>query len=256
MRGMDLARLVTKRRFLVIGAMLGLTVASLVVGVAVVVGLSLLVLGAGVELSNTGALILSLIGIQGIAFPAVGYLYLRYYGRTVREFVPTRVPGLRDVGVIVAGWLGSLGLLLLIGNLLLSVSDTSPAQNQAGQVVAENPEFVPFLLPFVFLLNGPGEEFLFRGVIQGRFREDFSAPAAIVLATLMFAPIHVFSFVGASPQAALLTISLLTVPSLVFGAVYEYSGNFVVPALVHGLYNATLFGGIYLADTMAPTGVV
>ncbi|RXK50539.1 CPBP family intramembrane glutamic endopeptidase [Halorientalis pallida] len=248
---MDSARIVTKRRLLVIGAMLGLTAASLVVGVAVVLLLSAtVVLGVGLELSNTGALILSLIGIQGIAFPTVGYVYLRYHGRAVLEFVPTRVPSLRDVGVIVGGWIGALGALLVVANLVLAVSDTAPAQNQAAQTVAENPEFVPFLLPFVFLLNGPGEEFLYRGVIQGRFREDFSAPAAIVLATLMFAPIHIFSFVEASPQAALLTISLLTVPSLVFGAVYEYTDNFVVPALVHGLYNATLFGGIYLSNVV------
>ncbi len=247
---MDLARTVTKRRLLILGAMLGLTVASLVAGLVVVLGLAVLVMGAGIELSGTGALILSLIGVQGIAFPTLGYVYLRYYGRTVREFVPTRVPSLSDIGVIVAGWLGSLGLLLLVANLVLTVSDTAPAQNQAAQTVAENPEFVPFLLPFVFLLNGPGEEFLFRGIIQGRFREDFSAPAAIVLATLMFAPIHVFSFVGASPQAALLTISLLTVPSLVFGAIYEYTDNFVVPALVHGLYNATLFGSVYLTNVV------
>ncbi|WP_299269059.1 CPBP family intramembrane glutamic endopeptidase [Halorientalis sp.] len=247
---MNVARTVTKRRLLILGAMLGLTVASLVVGLAAVLGLAVLVMGAGIELSSTGALILSLIGVQGIAFPTVGLLYLRYHGRTVREFVPTTVPSLRDIGVIVAGWLGALGLLLLVANLVLAVSDTAPAQNQAAQTVAENPEFVPFLLPFVFLLNGPGEEFLFRGVIQGRFREDFSAPGAIVLATLMFAPIHVFSFVGASPQAALLTISLLTVPSLVFGAIYEYTDNFVVPALVHGLYNATLFGSVYLTNAV------
>jgi len=39
----------------------------------------------------------------------------------------------------------------------------------------------------------------------------------------------------------------LTIPALVFGISYEYTNNIVVPALIHGLYNATLFTGLYLA---------
>jgi membrane protease YdiL (CAAX protease family) len=60
---------------------------------------------------------------------------------------------------------------------------------------------------------------------------------------------HIVALVG-SLSAALVTISILTVPSLVFGALYEYSENFVVPALVHGLYNATLFGSVYAASEL------
>jgi membrane protease YdiL (CAAX protease family) len=33
----------------------------------------------------------------------------------------------------------------------------------------------------------------------------------------------------------------------VFGAVYEFTENLVVPALVHGAYNATLFSLLYVA---------
>jgi membrane protease YdiL (CAAX protease family) len=229
---------------------LGVAVGGFVVGVGAILVLALLVFGLGVELSEPEFLIVSLIGLQGIGFPTVGYAYIRYTGRSLRTFVPVRVPGLRDIALIVGGWFGAL-IAVGLASYLIQTLGLVPAQNNAGQIISDNPGFVPYLIPFVFLLNGPGEEFLFRGVLQGRFREAFGPVGAIVLATLMFAPMHIFSLVG-SPAAALVTISLLTVPSLVFGALYEYSGNFVVPALVHGLYNATLFGSVYLAAEYGP----
>ncbi|WP_336001404.1 CPBP family intramembrane glutamic endopeptidase [Halorientalis halophila] len=236
----------TWRRVGLIAAGLVLTIGGMILGTIAVIGLAIAAFAAGLELSDTSFLLLSLIGVQGIGFPLVGFVYLRYRGRRVREFVPVRVPSLREVGVIVGGWIGALVLVGIVG-VAIQVTGTTAAENQAGQIISENPGFVPYLLPFVFLLNGPGEEFLFRGVIQGQFREEFHPAAAIVLATMMFAPIHIFSLVG-SLQAAAVTIGILTLPSLVFGAVYEYTDNFVVPALVHSLYNATLFGSIYLAD--------
>ena len=250
---MDIGTAVSWRRAGLLAAGLGLTIGGIVLGVAVLFALmAVLILGLGLELSSQSLLILNLIAVQGVGFPVAGYAYLRYRGRRVWEFVPTTFPSLRQIGVIVGGWIGAL-VLVSIAGVIIQLTGTTAAENQAGQVVTENPEFVPYLLPFVFLLNGPGEEFLFRGVIQGRFREEFGPAAAIVLATLMFAPIHVFSFVGATPQAALVTISILTVPSLIFGAVYEITDNFTVPALVHGLYNATLFGSIYLSSLVGVT---
>ena len=43
---------------------------------------------------------------------------------------------------------------------------------------------------------------------------------------------------------------MLVLPTLVFGVVYELTENLVVPALTHGLYNATLFGLLYLTVTV------
>ena len=225
---------------------LAIAIAGFVLGIAVsLLLLAIVIVGFGFDPSGPELLIVQLIGLQGIGFPVVGYAYLRYTGRDLRTFVPIRFPGLRDIGLIVGGWIGALVAVGAVG-YLIQVLGLVPAQNAAGQVIMENPGFVPFLIPFVLLLNGPGEEFLFRGILQGRFRESFGPVTAIVLATLMFAPLHIVALVG-SPSAALVTSSILTVPSLVFGALYEYSGNFVVPALVHGLYNATLFGSIYAA---------
>ena len=44
-----------------------------------------------------------------------------------------------------------------------------------------------------------------------------------------------------------LTVTLLFFPALVFAVVYERTDNVVVPAVAHGLYNATLFGLAYVS---------
>jgi len=230
-----------------IASMLGLVVVAFVMGLLAIVVISVGLIVAGVEVTETDSLFVSLVGIQGIGFPLTAYGYLRYTDREFQRFIPTRWPTLKEVGLVIGSAIGALILVAITANVLISLLGTEPAANSGGQTVQENPEIVPFLLPFVFLLNGPGEELLFRGVIQGRFREEYGAPAAIVLASLMFAPAHIVSLVG-SLQAAAVTISLLTVPSLVFGAVYEYTDNFTVPALVHGLYNSILFGSVYLVS--------
>jgi len=45
---------------------------------------------------------------------------------------------------------------------------------------------------------------------------------------------------------------LLFFPALVFGISYEYTDNIVVPSLIHGLYNATLFTGLYVVIRFGP----
>jgi hypothetical protein len=52
-------------------------------------------------------------------------------------------------------------------------------------------------------------------------------------------------------MARFTSISLLVFPSVVFGIVYEYTNNLVVPVLIHGAYNATLFSLLYLAVKFA-----
>jgi len=80
-------------------------------------------------------------------------------------------------------------------------------------------------------------------------REAFGPVAAIVLASAAFAPLHVFALSGGL-QAIATTIGVLFVPSLVFGATYELSDNLLVPILIHGAYDAVIFGGTYVVLTL------
>jgi len=239
----------TRVRLRAVGLAALLAVGGFVLGVVVGNVLALvLVIGFGVALTGPVSLGVSLVSIQGIAFPLVALWYLRRSNRSV-DFLNVRMPSGRDLAVAVGAWPALQVLVVVTLVVLVTFSGgTEPASNQAGETAMENPEIIPLLIPLVFLFNAPGEELLFRGVIQGSLRDHFGPGAAIVLATAMFAPLHIFALIG-SLQAMLVTIAGLFVPGLVFGMVYEHTENLVVPSLTHGLYNATLFGLVYVAAT-------
>ncbi|MFB6106151.1 MAG: lysostaphin resistance A-like protein [Halobacteriaceae archaeon] len=226
--------------------------AGFVAGLLVGAPVALVVLPAlGVELTVTTAILLSLLSLQGVGFPATAYVYLRLRGLPL-SFVPVRVPSLREWGWVVGGYVAAFGLAVAM-LVLISAVGAPTAERAEGEMLFANPEALLLLVPLSFLLIGPGEELLFRGIVQGTLRTRFGAAAAIVLANAMFAPAHVTALVG-STAALLVSISVLFVPSLVFGYVYERTENLVVPALVHGAYDATIFGLAYVAVTMGGAG--
>jgi len=217
-------------------------------GIVLFVGAFFVLIPLGIEPSGPALLVLSLVSLQGIAFPGIAAAYFALKGRSLRAFVPASVPSAREVGIVLVAWLGTFVLVGIGATVVTTLAGSPPAENAAGQTAIENPEFIPVLVVLVFLLIGPGEELLFRGVIQGLLRERFGPAAAILLATATFAPIHIFALVG-SLQAAAVTITILAIPSVVFGTVYELTDNIVVPTLVHGLFNATLFASVYVTAT-------
>lgn len=226
----------------------GLAVAGILAGglILVLLGVILFVL-LGISITPLSQLALSLVAIQGLGFPLVAILYFRYTGRSLRSFVPVSLPSLRELGLSLGAWVAAIVITPVVAAIVITLADDQPASNAAGETAQQNPEIIPLLIPLVFLLNAPGEELLFRGVIQGLLAERFSAWAAITLATAAFAPLHIIALLG-SPNAALLTIIIISVPSLIFGSVYQLTDNLIVPSLVHALFNSTLFVGIYLSS--------
>ena len=201
----------------------------------------------GTALENIGGVALlgiSLVSLQGIAFPLTAWAYIRWSDHTW-SFVPASIPGLGDLKYVGAGYVGAFAAVYLI-SILLTLTSTETASNSAATTALQNPGIIPVLIVLQLVLVGPGEELLFRGIIQGSLRERFSAPAAIVLASLTFAPAHILALSGGLSAVAA-TIGVLFVPSLIFGYVYEKTDNIVAPALTHGLYNATLFTILYIA---------
>ncbi len=235
----------SKRRAVLVA--FGVAVLGFLVGLAVSVVLMGVWVALGFELTTAALLVLGLVGLQGLGFGLVAYAYIRFSGLSF-DFVPVSVPSLRDVGYVLGGYISAFVLVIVALVAVTTLFTTEPATNEGAQAAAESGLLV-WMIPLSLLLSGPGEELLFRGIILGSLRRHFSATGAIVLATAMFAPAHILSLSG-SLQAAALTISVLSVPSLVFGFVYERTRNLAVPALCHGLYNATLFG----IQALVPTG--
>jgi hypothetical protein len=229
---------------------LGVAIGGLAGGSALALLVVLLVRSAGVELTPILAIVLSLTFVQGVAFGGMGYAYLRYRGLSI-DYLGVRVPSLREVGFVVGGYVAAMGAIIVLGTLV-SLLGVQPGTNQAAEFGQSNPETLLLLIPASFLLIGPGEELLFRGVVQNRLRETFGPVVGVGTASVIFAAIH-YTALSGTTGARLVTIAILFFPSLIFGTVYELTDNLVVPALVHGTYNATLFGLLYVAIRFAQT---
>lgn len=198
----------------------------------------------GVEINTSTFVVVSLLLTQGVAFGGVAVAYLRL--RDVpADFLRYRLPTLREWI-----WTGSGYVLALTAAMAAAVvvflSGAPRTQNQVAVFAVSDPGILLFLIPASFLLIGPGEELLFRGIVQGTLREAFGPLAAVTVASAVFASVHALAYTG-GPVARLVGITVLFLPSLVLGFAYERTGNIVVPALVHGAYNATLFAILYLS---------
>ncbi len=224
--------------------LLALVVAVVLAALGLGLG-SLLVLGAvrvlessGIAVTPTRSVLLSTVLLQGVAFGSVSLAYLRLRGLGV-SYLGVRVPSLREWLTVASGWvLALVGAVTMVVVVVLTGLD--PAANRAGELGQADPLVFALLVPVSFLLIGPGEELLFRGVIQNSLVESLGRWPGILLATLLFAAAHVFSLAGPLSGRAV-TVVLLFVPGLVLALTYDYSRNLVVPSLVHGAYNATLF---------------
>lgn len=217
------------------------------VGFLVVIPLFLVVFAVAALLdigfSLSELLILGILLLQGIAFPLTAFAYLRSQNLS-RSFLNLRLPTVRDGLWIVGGYI--LVFVLVFACLIIVSSIDAPTAERANQAAFEDPQTLLWLIPLSFLVIGPGEELLFRGVIQSRLRGSFSPVSAVVLASAMFAPPHILGLTG-SLSALALTITILFIPSLVFGATYELSENLLIPIVIHGAYDATIFGILYFS---------
>lgn len=222
-------------------------------GVALVLALSVLLVGVGLDPSPLALLVISLVSIQGVAFGGVALLYLRFRGRPVTS-VGVRLPSVRELLIVVAGYAMAF-IAAITGAIVIGITGAPAGENQVAEFASTDPSVLLWLIPASFLLIGPGEELLFRGIVQGRLRETFDRVPGVVLASALFAAVHFAALTGGA-GGRLVTIAVLFFPALVFGAVYELTDNLVVPALVHGAYNATLFAFAYLAIRLSESGAV
>lgn len=187
----------------------------------------------------------NVVGLGGLA---LSYLVLRRQGfdrAFVVDFLRIRKPSAADFAIVVAGLVGAF-LLVMVYNVTIEFVDPfgTGSEGTTHSGIEETREYpILFLLaiPLAIVLTGPGEELLFRGVIQSRLRENFSTVAAIVLAGFVFAVVHLPVYAGGDGGQVLVSLGTVTVLGLYFGVLYEATGNLVVPALIHGCYNAIVY---------------
>ena len=194
--------------------------------------------------------LLGLTLLQFVWFVAFGLWYLRYRGYnwdSVKSYFGVEMPSLKDLGLILLTWFVMLVTAAIVGTVLveflpdlLGIEQTEPAENSVNQVIEENPQIVLGAIAFMFLVVGPAEEIMFRGVVQNRLRERFSFLPGVLLASFLFASVHVVALASTDPVGIAITITVLFVTSLGLGWIYEYTENLVVPILLHGFHNSVI----------------
>lgn len=240
-----------------IAGAVGLAVSGFIVAIIFTVFVMAVIDGLGIGIRDNIVLLIGISVItQGAGFGVVAFAYLRYFGVGI-DFLRIRMLTLRDVGWIIGGLIGLFVALFSMSYVVMSLGVSQPAEHQIAALGEQNPELLLVLIPLSFLVIGPGEELLFRGVIQTWLIQEFSDVSGVIVTSVIFALGHLAAYSGGN---IVLSLSILFVLSILLGAIYEVSDNLVVPALVHGAYNAILFLGLYASlvfeDELGMPGVL
>lgn len=183
----------------------------------------------------------------GLGIVAAGYALQR---PERLDFFDVHLPDRRG-WLYVVGGLVAMFVVLVAGGVVSVLLGLPSAEHGIIQQARENPAILLPLIPLSILAIGPGEEILNRNVVQKLLYDSYSRYGAVLVATLIFTVIHVPAYgTGATPAALFVTLVRLFLVSLVLGLIYERTENIVVPALVHGGFNAIQFGLAYLYLTM------
>lgn len=191
-----------------------------------------------IPITTVGAYVLTFIAMA-TGFVSVAFLYFRYRGLDPVGYVGIHAPDRRDLMWVVIGYFGTMSLIIASGIVVTMLGVETETVNKAAEAGFERPVLLLWLVPLSFFVIAPVEELLFRGTVQSRLREAFSPWIAIPVTAAIFAVLHFPSLTGPA-SGRFVAIAILFFPSLVFGAIYEYTGKIVVPILVHGAYNSTL----------------
>lgn len=200
-----------------------------------------LLAAAGLTESAAPALVsVSEMAANFAGFLAVGIGYIKY--QECRSLVGLRRPSLRGGLVVVVGVV-TLVVSLTGLQVLFAQLGYEPAQNSAVVAGEDNPQLYLYVIPVVLLLNSPGEELLFRGLIQGRFRRAYGVIPGILAAATVFGLVHLIALVGSGSELVYVTIA--AVAGLLLGVVYELTQNLLVPIAVHALWNVGTYLVLY-----------
>jgi membrane protease YdiL (CAAX protease family) len=243
-----------RHRLRTLGVAMGLGFGAIIV--SLVFQYPIVVLGPrlGLPLPESPLALISLelfIG-QVLAMGGLSAFYLHKTGRGL-SYVSIRRPTLVESLLVIAAPFGIIFVTVIITQLSL-LAGVEPSQHALSGLTGIEPSFYLYLVPLMILIVGPFEELLYRGVVQSRLRESFGPVGAIVLASLIFASIHLpahgFGSAGIASTAASLTA--LFGGSLVFGGIYEWTENLTVVALTHGVYNGILLTLLYFVTVYGP----
>lgn len=178
--------------------------------------------------------------------------YLRLSGRGW-SYLDLRRPGVRDLKYVVLGTAGGFAVVTALGALVQALGLPTTPNTILEPALAGDTTFLLVLVPLVLLVNAPVEELVFRNVVQKRLYGAFGKAWAVVVASLVFAVVDLPVYYNPDLLASAVSVAIVFAGSLVFGWVYARTDNLLVPAIVHGLFNAANILLLYVYLTTEPT---
>ncbi|UPW01322.1 CPBP family intramembrane metalloprotease [Halorussus gelatinilyticus] len=219
---------------------------------AIAVWGSLLVsIGSGLVPGELGTAMELALGAVALGFgtATVALLYFQWTDATL-SYLDFRWPSLRDAGYVVGGVVALFALQMLV-TVVFSAVGVSTASHNIEQTAKGNADILLLMIPASWLIIGPGEELLYRNIIQKDLYDTFGDWGAVLVGSAVFSLAHIPAYAaGASGLAALAsTLAVIFGLSLILGATYLATENLTVPALIHGTFDAVVFGAMYLQLT-------
>jgi len=235
-------------------ARLRATAVALVVGflgfvVSSVVGVVLAVPSSAIGNGSLSLRVALLTAGSGVGLVLFTVVYLRYRDLGW-DYLDVARPDRSDVVYAVGGLVVlfvAAGIVSATFQQLGLPSATSSIERLAEDV--DRPVFLLVLIPLSFLAIGPGEELVYRNVVQKYLYDAFSRRTAVVVASVAFAAVHFSQYADPNPVATLSTLFVVFVLSFVLGYTYYRTENLLVPVFIHGAFNAIQFLLLYLQLT-------
>jgi membrane protease YdiL (CAAX protease family) len=225
-------------------------VGALLVGAGGFVGIQiaglavlLVAMGALGSLSDLEANVVGAVGtgVGAVAFAAVYFDVSRHDA----SFLDLDLPDRWDLAYVVGGLIALTALLVAISVAADALGLGLSEHSLTEQAQEGDPIVVLLLIPASILFVGPGEELIFRNLVQKRLGETFSTWGSIGLASVVFAAIHFPAYATGALPTILGSVVVVFSLSILLGWLYARTEKLVVPALTHGLYNGFQFTLLY-----------
>ncbi|KTG09554.1 abortive phage infection protein [Haloprofundus marisrubri] len=196
----------------------------------------------GRDAGTTTTFVASLLGTE-LTFLLIGAIYLHF--RPSHRLL-TKLPTREASPVLLIGLLLSFitaFLSIAITDTIIPAIELSPGYAEYSQLNSVTGTGLLLAAILSLIVVGPVEEFFFRGVVQTRLREALTPVSSIIIAGAAFALFHVYTVALLAPPAAVLIhmLAYYTSMGMIFGWVYHRTETLTAPALVHGVFNATIF---------------
>lgn len=190
------------------------------------------------------------IGLIGGAFLVYGIsivVIASIYGKPIlrKAFRHTRGALKFGLGFLGVFTVASIAASLLVVFLLLKVDPTALNLLQKPvPVLHVSQEFAWVMVWVSLIVVGPCEEFIFRGFLFGGLLALFGTRHWLLfalLSSILFAAVHLYYVVTYGIASSIPLLDIVAIGMALAITYYHSGGNLLVPALIHGVYDATGF---------------